>query len=321
MTGQPDIETLTAGLSSVLSDSRSSRRQVTVLSREPVATASSFPAEVVECRLDDGSDMRLFCKYGSGQGHVVYRHRGGTAYEAEVYRHVLRPCRESIPAFYGAYEDETTGETWLILKYLDESVRISRTREPTESMALAARWIGRFHAENERRVSDGLPSLMNEYDFEYYVGWSRRTSRFAVQRQQQFPWVPMLCERFETVVPLLLARSPTIIHGEYYPANVLFRGGSVYPVDWESAAIAAGEIDLASLVEGWATQIARRCETEYRQARWPEGAPADFERVLDAARLYLHFRWLGDRQEWTMDDGFSWRFDLLHSAGQRLGLL
>ena len=42
-----------------------------------------------------------------------------------------------------------------------------------------------------------------------------------------------------------------MIHGEYYPHNILFQSGVVRPVDWETAALAPGEIDLATLCEGW----------------------------------------------------------------------
>jgi thiamine kinase-like enzyme len=102
---------------------------------------------------------------------------------------------------------------------------------------------------------------------------------------------------------------------------VLVRGGQVYPVDWESAAIAAGEIDLASLTEKWPADIVRQLERDYQQARWPAGAPASFAQTLAAARLYLHLRWLGDRPSWTSGERESWRFDHLRSAGEQLGLI
>jgi len=95
-------------------------------------------------------------------------------------------------------------------------------------------------------------------------------------------------------------------------------------VDWESAAVAAGETDLAALTEGpWAEEIVRQCESEYQCARWGSGRPADFERRLDAARLYLHFRWLGERPDSNTADRekASWRFKELRAIGQRLGLI
>jgi hypothetical protein len=57
-----------------------------------------------------------------------------------------------------------------------------------------------------------------------------------------------------------------------------------------SAAIAVGEIDLASLTDGWREEIMRKCEVEYQQARYRDGPLEDFDRTLDAARLYFYFR-------------------------------
>ena len=65
-------------------------------------------------------------------------------------------------------------------------------------------------------------------------------------------------------------------------------------MDWESAAIGAGEIDLASLTDGWPTEIAESCEREYAAARWPQGPPPEFAERLALAKLYWGLRWLGN---------------------------
>ena len=185
---------------------------------------------------------------------------------------------------------------------------------------MAARWIGRFHAANEARLSSTPLPFLNTYDSAYYQGWARRTSLFAGPVQQRFPWLTTLCERSQVAISLLLAPPVTIIHGEYYPKNVLYRAGIIYPVDWESAAIAAGEIDLACLTDRWPAETVRECESAYQQARWPDGAPAAFAQRLAAARLYMHFRWLGDRPEWTTHQQY-WRFKYLRAVGEQLGLI
>ena len=123
---------------------------------------------------------------------------------------------------------------------------------------------------------------------------------------------------------LLLGSPTTVIHGEFYPSNVLRVGDAIRPVDWESAAVGAGEIDLASLVEGWPEKLARECVENYRGIRWPQGAPASFERVLDAARVYLALRWLGD--ESVPNNKNSKRrekahYDELDRAARRLGMI
>src|SRR6266446_1571831 len=72
-----------------------------------------------------------------------------------------------------------------------------------------------------------------------------------------------------------------------------------------------GEIDVATLTEGkhWRGQIAHQCEREYQRARWPKCTPANFSRTLEAAKIYLHFRWLGERPEWTLREKTLWRYD------------
>jgi aminoglycoside phosphotransferase (APT) family kinase protein len=290
-----------------------------VLDRRP-NLQGSFPHEVVTCRLGDGSARQLFCKYGVGHTESGFGHRGGVPYEAEVYRRVLRPSGLSAPAFLGSCTNPATGEVWMVLEYLDGSLRVGKAPDPA-AMGLAARWAGQFHAAQETSLTRGDLAFLNRYDAGYYRGWAQRTARFAGPRHEQYPWLSALCGRFEQEAAALLAPTPTVIHGEYYPKNVLWHRGAIYPVDWESAAVASGLIDLASLTEKWPADVAQRCAAEYGQARWPGGTPADFERTLDAARVYLHLRWLGNRPDWTSDEGRTWRFEELHLLGERLGLV
>jgi thiamine kinase-like enzyme len=87
------------------------------------------------------------------------------------------------------------------------------------------------------------------------------------------------------------------------------RDKMIFPVDWESAAIAAGEIDLASMTEGWPSDIVTRCREAYQRARWGNGVPEGSQIRLKAAEMYLQFRWLGDNAAWTHAE--SWRFGVL----------
>jgi hypothetical protein len=222
-----------------------------------------------------------------------------------------------VPTFYGAFADDTAGETWLILEYLDKSRRLKNTRQAAV-LSQGAAWIGKFHALSEASLDVVPTASLNRYDAEYYRGWAPRTSLFAGRWHRRFPWLAALCECFEDLVPLLLDCPLTIIHGEYYPPNILWRNGVIYPVDWEAAALAAGEIDLAALTEGWPPEFVEQCELEYQRTRWPEGPPTGFERRLAAARLYLHFRWLGSE---TDRDPSLWRFERLRCEGERLGLV
>ncbi len=316
----PDLRNLTLGLRALMKNNGAKDSAVTVLKRQSNIYESTFPSEIVTCRLADGTTRKLFCKYGWPGHHSSSNngHHGGIAYESKVYRYVLHRLETSKPRFYGARTDRKMEQKWLVIEYLD---RCQRLQKRPAAMKLAARWIGRFHAVNADRLARVPLSSLIVYDAPYYAGWVRQTSRLAGVMHHRLPWLATLCERAEEWIALLLKPPLTVIHGEYYPLNILLRARMVYPVDWESAAIAAGEIDLASLTEGWRARIVRECVQEYQQARWPKGPPADFERKLTAARLYLAFRWLADGPDYTTDDEAQWYFEQMRSLGERLGLI
>jgi hypothetical protein len=282
---------------------------------------SSYPSEIVTCQFDDGRKLQLFYKYGIHQCDDDSGHWGGVAYEAAVHRHVLQPLEVSVPRFYGAYTDIKTGKTLLALEYLHDIEHLSHATEPAVAMSLAARWLGQFHAANQARLASTSMPFLKTYDVAYYLAVAQRMSLVASQSHHRFPWLATLCKRFEECVASLLAPAPTIIHGEYGPENILVRNGLIYPVDWESAAIGVGETDLAILTDRWSVEIVRQCELEYQRTRWPEGAPIDFERTLNAAQLYLHFLWLGYHPDSATHPSYFWRFDPLRSAGEQLGLI
>jgi hypothetical protein len=317
----PDQATLIEALTSVLGSWGATRERVTIIEREPNCYTSSHPTEIVTCRLGDGRELRVLCKYDIAPSHPSYGHRADLAYEAAVYRHVLEPLELSAPRFYGSYQVGETGERWLILEYVDGGMRAGRGTSGCDELRLAAQWLGRFHAINAARVAHAPMSFLKVYDAEYYRQWARRTVLLAGELRHRFRWLAPLCERFARSIDLLLAPPPTAIHGEYTPKNTLIRGGAVYPVDWESAAVAAGEVDLASLTDAWPPEIARECELDYQRARWPAGPPLELEATLAMARLYWNFRWLGDRPQWTRGRSGEARFEGLRSIADRSGLL
>jgi hypothetical protein len=70
----------------------------------------------------------------------------------------------------------------------------------------------------------------------------------------------------------------------------------------------------------WPVKLVRRCIDDYRRAHWPGRCPAGFKRTLASARIYLNFRWLGERPDWTVREKTLWRFDHLRTAAERLDL-
>jgi aminoglycoside phosphotransferase (APT) family kinase protein len=204
-----------------------------------------------------------------------------------------------------------------VLEYLEGSTRVSKL-STEHGVIPAATWIGLFHRIYDSRASTDLPAWLRPYDATYYQSWADRTRDFASQLGVSLPWLPELCERIpETFAPLAADR--VVIHGEFYPHNVLARDRVIYPVDWETAALGAGEIDLAALTEGWPDDISTHCERAYATARWPDGAPESFALSLMLARLYLVLRWLGDRLEWSAAESSAPRWARLRQLNESLG--
>ena len=311
---RPDKRTLAAGLSSILGE------KVTVLAREPHAYWSTHPAEVVTCRPGGGTALRLLCKYSGGVDSTAHGHRGGVAYEAEVYRRVLASAESSSPHFYGTHIDPATGWIWLVLEYLDGCLRLQMA-SGNAALRRAARWLGAFHAAQERPLGELSHTFLARYDEKYYAGWARRARRFARPLAGSVPWFAAVCDAAGEILEPLLGAPQTVIHGEFYPKNVLVRDGRVSPVDWESAALGPGEIDLAALTENWGERISRACVVSYLRARGPGGDPAAIGRRLDAARAYLCFRWLGERPELTAQEGSRFYFETLRASAARLSVL
>src|SRR5437867_5549137 len=111
-------------------------------------------------------------------------------------------------------------------------------------MLQTARWLAQFHARHERREDEPSLAFLKRYDAAYYRGWARRTFEFARPLRARFPWLAELRRCGDAWFTPLLRAPQTVIHGEFYTKTVLVRGQNLFMVDWESAAIATGVIDL-----------------------------------------------------------------------------
>lgn len=306
-------------LTQLFSKDLASENKIRITARQLNAYSASHPSEIVECQVSGDNTLKVLCKYGVGSQEGEPSHRGDLIYESQVYEHILRGSDLSIPFSYGIYHEGN--RAMLVIEYLENSIRGEHLAE-IDAIVKAATWIARFHAANESIAKDPLPFL-KKYDASYYGSWMTRTITFAQSSKvaDRYPWLGRLSKTFDRLLPYLLAPSPTIIHGEYYPKNILLQKDNIFPVDWQSAAIACGEIDLASLTEGWPPEIIRKCTQEYKRVRWPDGEHTNFNQRFLLAQLYWNLRWLGAKLEWLIADKFAWRFDKVRSLAEQLNMI
>jgi Phosphotransferase enzyme family len=288
---------------------------VEVLERRPNPRMSTFPSELVTCRVPGRGDLRLFCKHAADRGPSGHGHRGGLAYEASVYREVLPRLAPGSPRFRGMDAHRNGTCHLLAIEALEGARRLSKAPQRMEG---AASWAGGLHARAERRLQ-GMPPSLRRHDAAYYAAWAERALRLLPSGARA-RWVERACTGFGAAAGSLADARPSVAHGEYYPSNVLVRGMRLAPVDWESAAVGAGEIDLATLTENWPGDTVQACERAYRAARWNGSAPGDFEQHVALARVYVHLRWLGDRPERTAREAGR-RLPRLRVAAGRAGIV
>lgn len=311
-------------LAAALASVEYKKAPVRIRDRHPVQAASSHFMEVLRCEDAAGRAFKILCKYGhrfawGGADHVEQSqgHRGGVPYEAEIYRHLVAPSGLSAPRFYGSYTDDE-GRTWLFLEHLEGAKRLSKAVPYEDGLIAAARWVAQFHAAYSPPKQ--APADLRMYDVEYFAGWLQR-SVLLLRRVATAPaWLQALSDSVEDWIRPLTGEPISVIHGEYYMRNILYLHGAVLPVDWESAAVGAGEIDLAALTEAVEEELVLACLSAYRETRWPETEPADLDRRLRLARFYLHIRWLGEHERPTARQ-HEWRVPQMRREALALGLI
>ena len=180
------------------------------------------------------------------------------------------------------------------------------------------------------RLPRVCPRLLN-HDSDWHWRWSRRAVAFSERCGTGAPRhraLERLAAGYGRVVERLVAQPPVVIHGEFYPANVLVQVEQnghvrrVCPVDWEMTAVGSALTDLAALCCGWSTAGREALATAYAEAS--DGQYANSERVLvdlDRCRLALAVQWLGWSPGWVAPaaQAHNWLAEALDLA-QRLGV-
>jgi hypothetical protein len=265
---------------------------VTIVSRRPNDYFSSSVTESVGLDLPDGGRREVFLKYGRAAPDPEPRCRHDASYCGLVYDRIVHHLPVATVRSHGLAAVGDPPVAVLVLEHLADALRVNEAPDDAGLVAAAA-WCGRLHAWGGNATADPAFAFLARYDLGYYRAWAARARRLAAAAGPVPRWLDRACAAFDDRAPALVAAGCTIIHGEYGPQNVLWRDGSVHPVDWESAAVGAGEIDLATLVFDWPADTVRRATDAYWRARGI-AAPRDFAAVFAAATLYTCLRWLPD---------------------------
>jgi aminoglycoside phosphotransferase (APT) family kinase protein len=243
---------LRACLVNGLSSHFGSRATIASLRRAPFDGATSYPAEVVQVRLNTGQELKFFLKDLSTSRLPKDGIRDRREREFRVYRDLLPLVDVESARYFGALCEESLDRLCVLLEFVD-GVQLGGCE--LECWLEAASWLARLqgalacHAEVVERSA-----FLVRHDTGFFRGKAELAERAVGQVSTA------LAERLSRAldsydrVAAVMARQPcTLVHGSYRPENILVgRGGSaprICPIDWELAAWGASLYDLAFLID------------------------------------------------------------------------
>jgi hypothetical protein len=283
-----DNLTLASRLRATLDPELLAGRPVDVIDRAvPPHVGKRYRAEFVHVALGD-ERLDLFVKHGPAidvddpfKGGMP----GGLSYEAVAHEQAQRTYPHSTARAYGLYVDGS-GDATLLFERV-----ILRHGEPAEPISIDdyAAWLGRFQRTyslsargKEREVFTITRSFLGM--------WLERAE--ATIHSLGFEALPpTTAALYEDDVRCLTTVDPVLLHGDFYSDNVLQAAdGTLRIIDWELAAMGAGEIDLATLLLGRSDRTQQACVAAYVESRYDHSAPRLIARRLLAARTYVLLR-------------------------------
>jgi aminoglycoside phosphotransferase (APT) family kinase protein len=328
-------------LQSILRGHLAKKSEIRGLRRRRSNYSSSYPIENLEIDLSSGKALRLVFKDLSPASKLdtarnirpefLYSpHR-----EIETYRQVLDSKAFQTPIFYGAVEEPAIERYWIFLERVEG--RLLWQVGKFQQWERAAKWLARFHSHfqtDQVRACESWPFLFR-YRQDSCLDWMERAEHFLSSRND----VPQgdtlrgfrrVARKWDHVVKRLLSMPQRIIHGEFYPSNVIVRqdgiGANICPIDWEVTAIGPAYLDLAALASGkWSLEQKQRLVRAYQEAldrqNGSQHSDSGIYESMEYCQLYLAVQWLGWAGEWSppKDHAQDWLREALQLA-KRLGL-
>lgn len=307
-------------LEEVLTRHFGTRCHIRQLRRRSSAYSSSYCLENLALELDNRPRLKLVFKNLSPGSllQTASKVRPGFVYhperEIEIYRHILDPVKLGTPIWYGAVESPELQRYWLFLERVEGPLLWQRGR--LQSWEQAARWLAMLHTEYSlapRGRNDAWVKHLVRYDERILGTWVARAEEFlrrgyADNSPAAWRQFERLAKRYDQVIARLLNLPMSLIHGEFFPSNVILRPGKdgwqICPIDWEMAAIGPGLIDLAALTAGnWTREQKRKLVAAYHEAwqlkqGWSTSV-AELLEAVDYCQLHLSVQLLGWASDWS----------------------
>jgi len=280
---------------------------VVLLSRRPWEYATSALLELVVAATAEGDQYRFVLKHlGPGQASAQAQRAKPSfvvnpSREIEVYRRILSPAGVGA-SLVGSRIDPASECYWLLVEFVP-GLRLFEAGD-RDAWTATARWLGALHtrlATIDTARLRGVPLI--ECDRSWYRVWIERALRFfavegpsgSLHGSKAIRW---LADRYDRVIDRLLTLPRSLVHGEFYPSNVIVTGTAPAlvpcPIDWETASVGPGILDLAALTAGnWSELDRAEMTAAYLEGSGARTTLADLSETMRYAQIHLAVQWLG----------------------------
>lgn len=258
------------------------------VSSEPCPTQGQWSTSFVSVDVDGQDRLHLVVKQNVSRRQFDDPWRWGLEYEIAVYRQVLATVDTGLVEIFAHWVDDESGLATLVLEQFVDAYRLPLSWTPEQTLVEVAEWLGRFHRSlEEPTLTARQREPLNVHDAEFLRMWFVQATPLLEAASSEHPALIDLVHDPEPIIASLTESAQCVIHGDFSPNNVIVnQAGRFAVIDWESAALGCGAVDLASLTLGWPETVGQACSLAYAEARWGGSAPADFEKAFHAGRIY-----------------------------------
>lgn len=315
-TGGRDSRELVDVLEPALGEHLGDNRRIRHIERRLSDYRSSFAIEELQVEFDDGRIVPVMFKDLSPRALLEEARQTRPAFlydphrEIEVYRRLLSQHQLGTAVCYLAVVDPRRDRYWLFMEKV-QGLELYQIGD-FATWEQVAGWLARFHRLAPEMLPHAQKTRLLEWNPPQYQACLEWAHTCQSVRPPSRPASGDVMERitgiYDRVIKRLAALPPAVIHGEFYASNVLVQqtpsGVRVCPIDWETAGVGPGLIDLAALVAGgWTDQqrealaLAYWKELDDSQRAAFEGQSSFYEGLL-ACRLLLALQLLGRSPTW-----------------------
>jgi hypothetical protein len=261
--------------------------QVTVLT-EPCPTQGQWSTTFVSVVADDRDELRFVVKQNVSRRRFDEPWRWGLDYEIAVYQQVLPEVTTGLVKILAYWTDPASGLSTMVMEQFVNAYRLPLSWNPEKSLVEVAQWMGKFHQAFELpNLVASQREILQVHSPVFIRRWFDQRRPLLEEAGSAYPPLLDLVRNAEPIIATLTETPQCVIHGDFSPNNVIVdEPGKFAVIDWESAAVGCGAVDLASLTLGWPDDVFEDCLSVYAEARWGGPVAADFMKSFYAGRIY-----------------------------------